>query len=284
MNDSGDVSVPLDRLIEQVGRDEFDRAAHAAWSSAARTGRSSQARLDEETARRLFGVADDLAAAIWAFDAPESARVSLLADLYRRLPCSSVLFAIAVHYYAKMSVEGRGLLWERFRVLLDSADDRLADPIAYYLWAQFFEDPDRVLVEEVWRHLVDGQPQDRALRRVLEYSGPVPVDLKDELVSRVICDPAWHRSIFQALVDSRTAVYGKWEAGWAQAVFDRLREPQFPPGPVEAAIDSFIQAENEAALSEGRSLHRDVYPARLNAALDAAFSDIVARRRSGDEH
>ncbi|MDX6548094.1 MAG: hypothetical protein QOG33_1644 [Gaiellales bacterium] len=141
MNDSGDVSVILDRLIEQVGRDEFDLAAHGAWSSAARTGRLSQAQLDEETAQRLFGVADDLAAAIWTLNEPESSRVSLLVDLYRRLPCSSVLFAIAVHYYGEISVEGRGLLWERFRVLLDSADDRLADPIAYYLWAEFFEDP-----------------------------------------------------------------------------------------------------------------------------------------------
>ncbi|MDX6548093.1 MAG: hypothetical protein QOG33_1643 [Gaiellales bacterium] len=112
----------------------------------------------------------------------------------------------------------------------------------------------------------------------------MPVDLKDELLSRVIGDPAWHRSIFQALVDSRTSVYGKWDAGWAQALFDRLREPGFPPGSVEATIDGFIKAENEAALSEGRSLHRDVYPARLNMALDAAFSDIIARRRSGDEH
>ena len=182
-----------------------------------------------------------------------------------------------------MTEAPRGLLWAQLRVLLGSDDERLADPIAYYLWAHFFEDPDQVVVEQVWRHLVDTQPMDRALRRVLEYSGPVPVRLKAELVARVIGDTAWHRSIFQALIDSRTAAYGKWDAGWAQAVFDKLRRPELPPGSVEAAIDGFIQAENEAALGEGRSLSGDLVPARLNAALDTAFHDLASRRRSVDE-
>lgn len=233
----------LDELITGVRAREFDQAQKSAWVSAAHTGRPSQAQLSEAAGQQL------------------------LVELYRRLPCSSVLFVIAVHYYPQMSAAGRSGLWQQLRELLNSEDERLADPISYYLWAEWFEDPDRASVEEVWRSLVDGQPIDRALRRVLEHTGPVHVDLKAALVSRVIADTDWHRSIFRALVDSRTAIYGKWDVAWAQGVFDHLQAPRLAARSVEAAIDEFIQAENAEALVRERPLHRDVDMTALGEAL-----------------
>lgn len=269
----------LDELIGGVRAGAFDQAQKSAWASAAHTGRPSQAPLSDAVHQRLFDVADDLAQRIWELDAPEPARVSLLVELYRRLPCSSVLFVIAVHYYSQVSAAGRRGLWQELRELLNSADERLADPIAYYLWAEWFEDPDRAIVEEVWRGLVDGRPMDRALRRVLEHSGPVPVDLKAGLVSRVIADGDWHRSIFRALVDSRTAIYGKWDNVWAQGVFDQLREPRLAARSVEGAIDEFIQAENAEALRQGRPLHREIDL----TALGDAFRELLEQREHHPE-
>lgn len=194
-------------------------------------------KLDDAPRQQLFDIADELLTAVWALPEPELTRIDLLAELYRRLPSTDVLFGIAVHLYRGMSRAARTELWRQLRACLDSEDERLADPVSCYLWCEWFEDPDRAIVEEVWRCLVDGQPTDRALRRVLEHSGPVPVDLKAELVSRVIDDPDWHRSIFQALVDSRTAVYGRWDPAWARDVYAILRDPQPEGLSVEAAID-----------------------------------------------
>jgi hypothetical protein len=261
------VSRVLDEVVAGLGDGAFDRAASAAWTSAARTGRPSQAELAEAEQQHLFGVADDLAERIWELDQPEATRVALLVELYQLLPSSAVMFVIAVHYYPPMTPAGRELLWERLRVLLDSEDERLADPISYYLWAEYFEDPDPGVVEEVW-HLVVGHPADRALRRVLEYCGPVPVELKRGLVASVIDDVAWHRSIFQALIDSRTAIYGRWDAAWAQQVFDRLREPQLTSPSVEDAIEEFVASHNAQALREGMAARPDVDFGPIRRAFD----------------
>ena len=237
----------LDELIGRLATGEFERARETAWSTSAGTGRVVQASLDDEPQQQLFDVADELCEWAWELPEPELIRVQVLAEIYRRLPCSAVLFGIAVHLYQHMSSAGRSELWRQLRVYLDSEDERLADPVSYYLWCEWFEDPDREIVEEVWRCLVEGQPADRALRRILENSGPVPVDLKAELVSRVIPDPGWHHSIFLALVDSRTAAYGRWDAGWAEGVFKKLRGAQHQGPSVEAAIDEYVQNRKGAA-------------------------------------
>lgn len=259
----------IEPLIGQVGEDRFAAASDAAWASAARTGRPSAASLDEDTAELLAEVVWDLAELIASAE-KEADRVQGWLAVYRRCPCYSLLFEIAVQYYRHLSGSGRRQLWEGLRELLDAKDDRLADPIAYSLWVDYFEDPDRLAVEETWRLLVDGRPKDRALRRILEVSGPVPVALKGELFQRTIDDRTWHDSIFRALVNSRTAMYGEWDVAWGQGVFDRLEQPAREAQDVEAAITEFVQQEIRRT-GQG---YRDIDP----TPIQDAFADLLGRR------
>jgi hypothetical protein len=231
----------LDQLIARLPEDAFEQACDTAWATAAGVGRSREVHLDDEPQQQLFDVADHLLTWIWELPEPELTRVSLLAELYGWMPSTPVLFGIAVHLYQHISAAGRAELWRQLRLNLNSEDERRADPVSCYLRQEWLEDPDRRIVEEVWSCLVDGQPADRALRRVLEVSGPVPVDLKAELASRLIDDPEWHRSIFLALVDSRLGSHGKWDADWAEGVYPNLRDPPPEGRSVEAAIEHYAR-------------------------------------------
>jgi hypothetical protein len=257
----------IDRLIRTAGTDRFARASELAWASAARTGRA--AGLDADAADLLAEVVWDLTDMIADFDR-EAERIDAWLGLYRRCPCYSLLFEIGVQHYRGLSGNGRRRLWDGLRELLDSADDRLADPITYSLWVDYFEDPDLASVEEAWRLLVDDRPLDRALRRVLENSGPAPVALKRELVSRVIGDERWHLSVFLALVDSRTAMRGDWDRCWGQEVYENLREPLLEAREVEDAIAEHVRQE----IRSRGSARRDVDPAPIRK----AFSDLLGRR------
>jgi len=231
----------LDALIERLPDGAFEQACDTAWATAAGAGRSSEVHIDDEPRQQLFDVADDLLTWIWELPDAELTRVSLVAEVYGWMPSTPVLFGIAVHLYQHMSAAGRAELWRQLRLSLGSEDGRLGDPISCYLRQEWFEDPDRGIVEEVWSCLVDGQPADRALRRVLEVSGPVPVDLKAELVTRLIDDPDWHRSIFLALVDSRLGAHGKWDTEWAEDVFENLHDPPGSGRSVDAAIEDYAR-------------------------------------------
>jgi len=168
----------VDALIETFGRARFERAVATAWE-----GRGSDQDLDDLVGQELFDVASDLIERVWEGEATEAQRIAALINLYRRLPCTAIMHEMAIHHYSEMSVEGRRLMWDWLRVDLGSEDRRRADPILVYLSQEYFDSPNPRDFEQEWRWLVDDQPHDLAMRRVLGVSikGASPrLDLIDE--------------------------------------------------------------------------------------------------------
>ena len=115
-------------------------------------------------------MASDLVERVWEDDATEAQRIAASINLYRRMPCTAIMHEVAVHHYAEMSVEGRRLMWDWLRVDLGSEDRRRADPILVYVSQEYFDSPNARDFEQEWRWLVDDQPHDLAMRRVLGVS------------------------------------------------------------------------------------------------------------------
>jgi hypothetical protein len=101
------------------------------------------------------------------------------------------------------------------------SSDRLADPIAYSLWCDYFEDP--ASVEEAWTAVAaPGAVSARGLQRVLNVSGPVPYDLKVPIYERLVGSTHWHPFIFRSLLYSAFDVYGQIDARAARKLLDKL--------------------------------------------------------------
>jgi hypothetical protein len=114
------------------------------------------------------------------------------------------------------------MLWDAYREALDSPDDRLAEPAAYSLWVDYFENPPTV--EEAWREMLH-EPTDRRLERLLHASGPVPWQLKAPLFERLSRAPRWHPFIRLALDAAETDVFGQSDPKAVEAWRRRLTPP-----------------------------------------------------------
>lgn len=164
-NDYRAARARVDALVETFGRARFERAVATAWE-----GLGSARDLDDPVGQELFDVASDLVERVWEDDATEAQRIAASINLYRRMPCTAIMHEVAVHHYAEMSVEGRRLMWDWLRVDLGSEDRRRADPILVYVSQEYFDSPNARDFEQEWRWLVDDQPHDLAMRRVLGVS------------------------------------------------------------------------------------------------------------------
>jgi hypothetical protein len=166
----------LEAMIEVLGRERFDRSAATAQEGVQSHG-------DRMRQQELYDVASDLLDSVWQSEMTEAERIATSVALYRRMPCTAIMHELAVHHYPGMSVEGRRLMWKLLRVDLGDEDARRADPILVYLAQEYFDSPDPLDVEQEWRWLVDDQPHDLALRRVLgvSFAGPQRIDLIDQL-------------------------------------------------------------------------------------------------------
>ena len=127
--------------------------------------------------------------------------------------------------YRRLGPLGRDAFWAAYRSLLAQEDDRLAAPVAYSLWVDYFEDSETVA--EAWGGLTSADLGPRGLERLLHASGPVPWRLKAPLYESLLPDPAWHPAIFSGLVNSRFDTYGRIDVSAASRLLDRL---QLPPG------------------------------------------------------
>lgn len=139
--------------------------------------------------------------------------------LYRAMPCYAVLMYVGFEPHDVA-------FWTAVRSLLDDPDDRLAAPMAYWLWCGPFEGPE---VRDAWRQVVEGAPRLR-LRRVLSVSGPVPWELKAPLLERLCEQSEWRGPVLDALEGAAFDVLGSVEVGAALALLERL------PGARAAAL------------------------------------------------
>jgi hypothetical protein len=133
------------------------------------------------------------------------------------------------HGFEEFGRAEKAAFCDAYRAALDAVDDRLADPVGYSLWVDFFEDPETV--GEAWRETTrrDRAPFDRRLRRVLMNAGPVPWAFKDELFDQLCDDQAWHPSIYGALLGSAFDAYGQLDGVSARAWLTRISLPADTP-------------------------------------------------------
>lgn len=220
----------IDKLVAAVGEDRFARACEWAWATAAGTGRSSEDDTDTRWPRDVTDVPHELEDLVWD-EGPWTERLELAFELYREMPCYATLMYTR-HHFPDWDDDAMKRFWDEYRSLLSHDDDRLADPVSYSLWCNYFEDPDSV--EAAWSALTSpGRLFERGMQRVLEVSGPVPYELKAPVYDRLVKDRSWHPFIFRSLLASAFDVFGKIDAKAARKVLARLSLARTTPGLVE---------------------------------------------------
>lgn len=194
----------FEELIARVGEERYRAACEWAWQTAEGTGDGGgSARWPND----LGDVPHDLADAWYDEHTSLSDKLDLALRVYSEMPSYATLMYMKDRYN-DLPGELREKLWTAFRAALESDDRRVADPVTYILWVDFFEDLDTV--EEAWsemarRDLPSWEPR---LRRVLEAAGPVPWPQKEPVFEELAPDTSWHPHILRALVGSAFDVYG----------------------------------------------------------------------------
>lgn len=161
-------------------------------------------------------------------DAPADRRMAVALELYRAMPCYANLMGLKL-VFDDLPQDVRERMWAEFRTLLAQPDERLAEPLAYSLFVDFYEDP--ATVDEAWAETGAADPREpRRLERVLESSGPVPFTLKERLYERLVDDPRWHPHLFRSLLRSAIDTYGDLDERKARNWLQRLDLAPDTPG------------------------------------------------------
>ena len=215
-----DLPLTIERLKSIVGADLYAAACKEALSLSPGTGSMThwQAHRDD-----WIAVGQVLQAVDYhTWTVPDAEILRFFFELYREMPAYKVLFELSItRPYQVLTPELKRAYWEFIGEMLGSTDAAFADPVAYILWTDFFEDPD--LVEKAWSALISGSPNDRLLERLLIKSGPIPVPLKRGLYKRLISDVRWHYFIYRSLLHSQFDVYGRIDKDEARETLDKLR-------------------------------------------------------------
>jgi len=209
-------------LLDHVGENLYLRACEWAWATAAGTGKSiALGDRDASWPEEVVMIPHDLDEVLWsAGDALVAERLELALALYREMPCYATLMFLK-DKFAGFGPPERERLWREYGGLLDQGDERLADPVSYSLWVDFFEDGGTV--KEAWNALAeDPGATERRLDRILDTAGPVPWDLKARVYHRLLPQPRWHPAILKSLVHSKHDVFGEIDRAAARRILNRL--------------------------------------------------------------
>lgn len=214
----------FEAVVADIGEDRYRAACEEAWRTAAGTGRCGGARTFPGAIEQ---VPHEFADAWWSGDATLSERLGMGLRLYAEMPCYANTIQLRA-FYGEYGEDDRLRLWDAYRSWLACADDRLADPVAYSLWVDFFEDEATVL--DAWQEVTrrDVAPWQRRTERVLQVAGPVPWPCKEEFFAQVIDDPRLHPAVFRALVGSAFDMTGRL-GGSAREWLERLVLPADTP-------------------------------------------------------
>lgn len=198
----------LDALIGIVGRAAFDDACREASSS---TNESIASNVPRELSDRLWYAGSEALAD----------RLTIAVELYRRMPC----YANLMYWrYRDFDAQTRGQMWAANRDLVGHPDAAVAEPIAYSLWVDYFEDSSTM--ERAWSEVSGPQePRRPRLERVLAASGPVAWPLKSPLYQALAEEGGWDDPIVAGLYGSCVDIYGSIDREAARGVVRRLRRP-----------------------------------------------------------
>jgi len=203
-------------VIRKVGEQTYLDACASARRDAARSDYGRGMGWGEPLADIPHQVTD----LIWDGDWPWRVKLRLFFEIYDDMPAYGHLMYLP-HHYSHFSLADNQEWWAGVRARLASGDPSLAQPLAYSLWCDSFEHPDRV--EQAWSELSGESVPEPALRIVLLSSGPVPYPLKRRVYDRLIADAGWHGAIFQSLLNSAFDVFGLIDARDACELLTRLQ-------------------------------------------------------------
>jgi hypothetical protein len=187
--------VSYDALVAAVGPERYRSACE--W-----------ARREGEWPGDLANVPHELSD-VWEDDAvPMAERLDIALRFFAEMPCYAHLMYLK-GWYRHLDDTLRAVVWETYREALTGSDERVAHPVSYSLWVDFFED--RATVAAAWSEMTraDKPARGARLRRVLGIAGPVPWPVKAALFEELVGDPAWHPSIRRAISDSATDILGQ---------------------------------------------------------------------------
>lgn len=205
----------MSEIIASIGEDEYYQACSDAKKAATGTGTSlGKGGFDSN-------VPHDISSLVWDAAGDTYAKAELIFRFYEAMPCYGYLMYISMHI-GDFSAETKELLWSKYKQYL-AGDDQLADPVAYSLWCDFFEDQTRV--HDAWDALTSDISNEPLLRRVLVSSGPVPFDLKEVLYQQLLPHQEWHYHIFRSLLHSQFDVYGCIDRVKARSLLKKLVLP-----------------------------------------------------------
>jgi hypothetical protein len=168
-----------------------------------------------------WSLLDDIARSIFEAASSDYERVAVFFDFFERFPAYHVLTTLFRWYddHPALADSVRSETWRRLGMML-GRDAALADPVAYKLWADRFEDPRTVA--DAWERLLPACASEQALQRLLEISGPVPIGFKQPLYLRLLAEPRYHTAILRSMYFSARDVYGVFDREAAGKVMRQL--------------------------------------------------------------
>ncbi|OFY97776.1 MAG: hypothetical protein A3K10_03615 [Bacteroidetes bacterium RIFCSPLOWO2_12_FULL_31_6] len=165
---------------------------------------------------------DKISDSIWYSEKGIPEKINLGFKLYEIFPSYYhflVPFYRLIYKKETDNQELKNIVWERFIEYL-GAESFYADPIAYVLWVDFFED--QTTVKEAWTGLMGYSKNTKSLLRLLECAGPVPFDLKEPIYLELISDETTHQAIFNSILFSAFDVCGQIDKIKAGIILSKL--------------------------------------------------------------
>jgi hypothetical protein len=207
-----DVRAEIDRLAERVGRERYDGACAAAFEIGSSTDWPDD----------LDMVPHELSDFYYETSLSTADQTRVGMAIYREMPGYGHLMYLN-SVVLDLAGDARDWFWGEVRSLLEAPDDRLAGPIGYWLWVDWFEVGD----EDAWREVTrfDGDWQ-RRIARVLEVSGPAKWKWKAGLYARFAEEGReWQLPVLRGLVGSEFDLYGDIERERAREILALLDVP-----------------------------------------------------------
>ena len=190
----------------KLSKDEVNILSNEAKTIAIDAGKKA---VYKDLLSKSWDLFDEMSDKVWTSTMPSAKKIALGFQLYETFPSYFHFLRPFYHlicYNEITNPEEKEIIWKRFMKYL-VAEKYYADPVAYVLWVEFFEDASTV--EETWHGLVNNYSDKNSLLRLLEVAGPVPFDLKETVYNNLLGDEENHDHIFKSLLYSAYDVFGK---------------------------------------------------------------------------
>lgn len=183
--------------------------------------------------------------------------------------------------YESLNADARAAFWRDARTMLESTSDDDWEALTTGIWLDLLHDES--LVAEAWRGLTDPRPDDVALTRVLEISGPVPVHVKQPLLEQLVTNPAWHDTIIRALWFGLFEDHGRIDVPAARALVLELH-PTIAASEFDDVCAALEQLPDDAHSFTSWQAAQPKTVERLHLASARAATTLDRRRRERRLH